>query len=418
MITSPTPLLARLPNLLARLPSKLRYGLELLSSTGLPKHQSIAIHPAQARAYLLRCAARRATLRRWPRIARPIATVGMTLLWPLASCKYALQCSMALPESAVGKKSRAAWAWWAWKTALTRNIAPVEALSFRLFECEPADFDRYFYLWDLSSLGRQLTSTSAQRLAQDKAIFADWCLGLDLRAIPTLAIATSENGSIFAPDRLPAHDVLLKPRRGAQGVGIEAWRWRDDTFHHGERQYSRQQLAEYMSQRAAIEGDLILQELIIPHASLQAIAGDGMPALRILTARFPDDRIKIGPAMLQAPEPGATISQSGPFRLVDSATGKVLPPTLRQSNPMFEMPLGSGFDGIRLPHWESMLAMLRKAHSHFPGQAPLIGWDVLFDQKGPVICEANTSLSLFMFQSASAESTVASPVGEVLEAWL
>ncbi len=313
---------------------------------------------------------------------------------------------------------RASLVWRAWIQALRTSAPPVEFLAFRLFEPDAAETSQWLFSWESIALAGQLTDRQANELAGDKAAFADWCRTLNVRAIPTIALATARGWDRSMNTTLPEHDLLIKPRRGSKGTGIAVWRWCDGSFTCKERQLTPQALADHLVQSAASQGDLLIQPLLTPHNCLGAIAGIGMPAVRIISARRPDGRVEIGPAMLQAPEPGETISQSGPFRLVNTQTGAVLNATERQSLPVFDMAMGSGFDGIQLPQWPLVIAMLQKAHGHFPGRIPVIGWDVLFDREGPVISEANTSLSYYFFQFASAEPMANSTIGKVFEAYL
>jgi hypothetical protein len=122
--------------------------------------------------------------------------------------------------------------------------------------------------------------------------------------------------------------------------------------------------------------------------------------------------------MLQAPLPGEFISQSGTFRLIDVTNGAVMPPMPGQSSPVFESTLGEGCDGIVLPRWGDAIALLQRAHSLFPTPTPIIGWDVLFDGDGPLLCEANIEITCYFFQLASANPMAGSPLGALAEEWL
>ena len=58
------------------------------------------------------------------------------------------------------------------------------------------------------------------------------------------------------------------------------------------------------------------------------------------------------------------------------------------------------FDGLRMPGWDACRKALVSLHAAIHGQAPLLGWDVVFPQHGPTILEANTTLSAYAFQTA------------------
>lgn len=374
---------------------------------------------APAGAGTLRIAARRAVLAQWPRPLRPIAAVAMILGWPASSLAEAIRSSAFL--SASMKRHRGRWrlVWWAWMQALAASVPPVEAFAFRLFDPGAAHRDAWLYTPEMLALLRRLNDDSAVALSADKEAFARWCSTRQLRCIPTLAAVNGADGEHRIAGGLPLRDLLVKPRKGAQGEGIEAWRWRDGHFQQNQRQLTPADLAATIVQRAAgTPGGLLVQPLLAPHPALQQIAGDGMPAVRVITGRYPDGRVVFGPATLQAPQPGAVISQSGPFRPVDVDSGQVLADAARLSAPVFDMPTAGDFAGITLPDWDRARASLLQAHAAFPGRAPLIGWDLLFDAQGVILCEANLGLSFYSFQLGMPDPLGRSQIGRVLEAWL
>ncbi|WP_460733865.1 sugar-transfer associated ATP-grasp domain-containing protein [Lysobacter tyrosinilyticus] len=294
----------------------------------------------------------------------------------------------------------------------------MEALAFRLFEAGAGETSRWLYFWEFICLSRQLTDTPARELADDKVAFADWCRANGFRAIPTYALAAHGEWQRPFPDgEPPREDLLVKPTRGSQGTGVESWRWRDTAFCSGTTRLNPQEFMSHVRTLGATGNAVMVQPLLAPHDALHAIAGEGMPALRIFTSRWPDNRVEVGPAMLQAPCPGMVISQSGPYRLVDTDSGRVMDATARQMDPVFEMPVGHGFDGIVLPQWPGVIAVLKSAHTCYPGLAPVIGWDVLFDREGPLLCEANLGVSFYSFQFASPIPLGTSTIGKALEAW-
>lgn len=392
-----------------------RYAVDLAVDSGFPWSP----RPAPAGAGRLRPAARRAVLAQWPRHLRPLAAAAMALAWPASSLAEAIRSSAFL--SATVKRHRGRWrlVWWAWMQALAASIPPVEAFAFRLFDPGAAHRDAWLYTPEMLALLRRLNDDSAVALAGDKEAFARWCSRLDLHCIPTLAVVDGAGGEHGFADGLPLRDLVVKPRKGAQGEGVEAWRWRDGHFQQDQRQLTPAELAAAIMQRAAgTPGGLLLQPLLVPHPALRPIAGSGMPAVRVVTGRDPDGRVVFGPATLQAPLPGAVISQSGPFRPVDVDSGQVLADAPRLSTPVFDMPTAGDFAGITLPDWDRARASLVQAHAAFPGRAPLIGWDLLFDAQGVVLCEANLGLSFYFFQLGMPDPLGDSQLGRVLEAWL
>jgi hypothetical protein len=342
----------------------------------------------------------------------------MAIAWPIASLIESVQNCRRVVPARLTPRSRLGLIWWVWTLALRQSVPPVEALAYRLYEPDSTDPGQWWYTLEATSLSRQLTDTSAKNLAADKSAFADWCDANGLRHIPTLALATRKGWARpFDGGRPPPRDLLLKPCRGAQGRAVEGWHWRGNCFHRDARRLSAEVFMAYVLHHASAE-EMLVQPLLTPPPALDFLAGKGMPAARVITGRWPDGRVELGPGMLQAPLPGELISQSGPFRLIDTVTGEVAVATPRQTKPVFDVPLGAGFDGIVLPGWADASASLVRAHSLFPGRAPIIGWDLLFDDSGPLICEANIGISYYFFQQAGAQPMAATSLGRMMETWL
>lgn len=386
----------------------------LLSGSGFPWHGPVTPDASPAGSALRR-AGRRGIRERWPRVLRPFACVAMTLLWPFGSLLDAIRATRWLNPSVRSNHPRWRLARWAWRQALTRNVPPFEAIAYRLFEAGSPPADEWLYTHEQLAVLGQLVDDDAKRHASDKLAFADWCESLGIRCIPTLAASGQARWErLFEGSLPPECDLLLKPRFGAQAAGIEAWRWGGGSYKCGDRNLSPADFIAYVGSRPA----MLVQALLAPHPTLQAIADRGMPAVRILTSQFPDRRIELGPALLQAPQAGAVVSQSGAFRLVDTDTGHVLPATPRQADPVFGSPANEEFGISALPGWNALVDMLHLAHARFPGRAPVLGWDVLFDAEGPLLCEVNTGISSYYFQFASDQPVASSPPGRAMAAWL
>jgi len=364
--------------------------------------------------------ARRAILARWPVGLRPLAVLGATLAWPLASFLEALQMSRCVLADRLEQRSRVGSFWWAWRLALRHNVPPVEAFAYRLYEPNSTHPDQWWYTLEATSLVRHLTDSVALKLASDKGTFAEWCSDNGLRHIPTLALAAADAWvRPFGGDGPPPRDLLLKPCLGSQGRGVEGWRFKADGCYWSQgRRLHADEFAAYVLHRASAEGPMLVQPMLSPHPTLRVMAGTGMPAARVITGRWPDGRVELGPGLLQAPLPGEFVSQSGPFRLIEPMTGKVSAATPRQEAPVFDIALGEGFDGLVLPGWKDAAGLLARAHSIFPGQAPIIGWDLLFDDEGPLICEANIEISYYFFQQAGAQPMASTSLARLVEAWL
>ncbi len=391
--------------------ARLRQAWVIVSTLGWPWRRAAAAEASTGNA--IRCSALAAGLRRWPRLLRPFARLAMLLCWPIASLAEALSLHRAVPAQSRAGRTPLQLTVWSWLHALRHSVAPVEALAYRQHQPEAAAADDWIYSSDYLFLIRELTAPAVIELCSDKRAFADWCVRQGLAAIPTLGAASAGRWDNDALPELPARDLLLKPRRGAQGAGIEVWRATGDRFQRGGTTLDADGLRRHVLVRSVGGVELLVQPCLRPADWLRPVAGSGMPAVRVISTCDRAGHSRIATALLQAPLPGAAISQSGPFRLIDVVTGAVLPATARQASPVFDNPLGEDFPECALPDWSALMSGLCRAHAALPGQAPVIGWDLLFTDQGPRICEANIFISFYFFQLA-AGPLAPTEVGRVL----
>jgi hypothetical protein len=343
----------------------------------------------------------------------------MVLAWPLASLAETLRCVRFVLPNAFPGTSRLQVFWSTWWLALKHNVPPVEALAYRLHDEAAAAPDEWWYTWEAMSWARSKAEPVARDLAGDKNAFASWCSLNGLRHVPTVGFA--KQGAWLHPFRaelLPDCSLVVKPSQASGARGIDLWQKEGEVFRCGTRGLSAADFTRHILGRSAKEGPMLVQEMVVPHAALRPIAGSGVPSVRVVTGRWPNGVVELGPAMLQAPLPGRLVSQSGPFRLIDSATGKVGLKPSQQTAPVFDSPDCEGFEGIVLPGWAEAKELVARAHGLFPGEVPLIGWDVLFDHEGPRLCEANIEISYYFFQLSGSNPMAKSSLGSLVDAWL
>ena len=107
-------------------------------------------------------------------------------------------------------------------------------------------------------------------------------------------------------------------------------------------------------------------------------------------------------AILQKPPAGEYLMTGGSMRLIDVDTGR-LRDIHRGAHLFPDSTADPAFDGLSLPGWDACCNGLIRLHGAIHGQAPLLGWDVVFTGMGPTILEANTTLSAYAFQVAGQE---------------
>ncbi|MEM0922069.1 MAG: hypothetical protein AAGI13_03435, partial [Pseudomonadota bacterium] len=296
---------------------------------------------------------------RWPLALRPFAALAMAMLWPFGSLRSALKVAREAPYRPAG--------FWhlAWRAALSKNIPPREFADYQLFRKDIAQDWRYTRETVLL-LGRTTPADTAD-LISDKRRFAPWLAAEGVAVVPLL-------------DDLPeGQPVVTKPQRGMQGRGITAWHWTGENYRAepGFGPAGREELtAEAL--RARVH-DEILQPLIPPGLEVHAVA-------RLITGTG-----GAYDALIQTPKSGDFCTHRGPFRLVDLAEGLILRPGPGQTGSIYgdgsgKMPL----EGTYLPGWGGIVADLTALHARMSAPPPLIGWDLIWGPKGPMVLEGNT----------------------------
>ena len=344
-----------------------------------------------------RAAGRQRLLRAWPRFMRPAAWVANTLLWPIRAAFASVEGARFLTEEARNREGTGRLASRAWTAAMRASIPPAEFFAYGLHRA--GSTRDWLFGSETAALNIDLTSLEARQLCQDKRLLIGFAQARGLPVPKHADYGELTEGSI--------RGVVIKPAAGAQGRGIEIWLLRDGSYQR-EAEPRRRQTAASLSPKgfanhlrtlsARSNAEVLFEELVEPHAHL-TILGPAPPVMRIVTGRARSEEPMVLDALLQRPTQGSYLSHGGPFRLIDTATGRLLPrprpapfPALRD-DPAFEH--------LSIPDWHPLCQALTKAHRTVPGPAPLIGWDVIPGENGHVVLEANIALSPYFFQCAS-----------------
>lgn len=294
----------------------------------------------------------------------------------------------------------------AWMAAMRHNLPAAEYGAFGLWHPESAPPDTWLYTLEASTLTAHLMAPAVSELCGDKVAFADFCSANSTHAVaPTLA--TYRNGKAVQPfggDTPPGIDLISKPVRTSKGQGFKSWKWQGGAFHSANAKggpLSPAALAQFLETQSLKHArGLLVQPSLHTHPDLAHLSETGPPVARIITARWPDGSVEILDAMLQRPMTGSLTTHGGPYRLIDLDTGDLI---ARRTQPhIFPSATDDpSFDGLRVPGWNAGITQLLHLHSLLEGQAPLLGWDVVYTPDGPTILEANTTLAPYFFQLAT-----------------
>lgn len=268
-------------------------------------------------------------------------------------------------------------------------------------------------------------------LAGDKLRLADRLRALDVPvAVPLLEIP---RGTIPDLDSWPWEGeggLFVKPRHGARAVGAMSIRAlperRDFLVGRGNRETSgtltRQQLEDLLA-RLLRRDSLLVQSFLEGVAELADLSPGAPVELRMTTGRFPGGAAVLLACLAKIQPPGlhgaTTLDNALPV-LVDHRTGVMAEGFLfrEPGRRIDRVPWNGGIlAGRPLPGFAEAAALATKAAEALPG-LPVIGWDILLTPAGPVILEANTSLSWSFIHLWHAATGTPPLLPEMVSAWL
>ena len=213
-------------------------------------------------------------------------------------------------------------------------------------------------------------------------------------------LAVIEAGTV-APELPDAVEMFVKPRSGRRGrnafsiVRLEPGAYRVD----GARRDEVYVVARLRN--AAADDDLLVQQCLtgVPDIADLGTAEGAPPVLRIVTAREPDGQPFAHSGWMAIRVPGEVPTH--PLRdalraPISMATGSLLPaywlgaPRMRfERSPWHQAQIA----GRVLPGFCAAADAAVTAARAFPG-VPIIGWDVILTNDGPVVLEGNSGTDL------------------------
>jgi hypothetical protein len=224
-----------------------------------------------------------------------------------------------------------------------------------------------------------------------------------VEALPTL-YGVIENGT-FVPtidSQLGLDEVLeqsegvvFKPTRGGKGVGIHVVRSTDDGLEV--RLNGTKSTGQTISETIARLDEYLVFEFILQHEYAAAIFPEATNTLRVHSIINPET----GEAEILRPvhrfgssasKPTDNWSQGGYIAPIDETTGTIQELVVVEGNTRSRLKrhpeTNSRVAGIAVPYWESVRELVCQA-AEVHRQAPLVGWDVIVTETGPVLIEAN-----------------------------
>ncbi len=289
---------------------------------------------------------------------------------------------------------------------LRRGVLPLSYYLFELYRgAAYEDALAYVYRYETKRgvyplLRARFASPETTYALQDKALFARRCREHGVPAVPALFVV--DGGVLTRCDDggvgLPRRDLFLKPLTGSGGKGAAVWIHRGDGRYEnaergvlGEAELSADLRA--LSRRQAYVG----RAYVTNHRELAEISSGALSSVRVVTCLDEAGRPEVTDAVLRmARTPGIVVDNfhaGGIAARVDLDSGIVGRATdlgLHRDTQWFDThpTTGARITGRRIPMWEDVLDVARRAHRAF-GDQIVVGWDVAVLDDGPQLIEGN-----------------------------
>jgi hypothetical protein len=250
-----------------------------------------------------------------------------------------------------------------------------------------------------------------QRIFKDKRQFTLWARQHELPCVdarwtfdPAAPAAVEKAAAAF-----PFVDLFTKPADLASGKGAARWTYVEEGRWRGADGVVRDAvaLAEELAARAAtLQHPILVQEALRNHPDLRALSTGGLCTTRMVTARPRHEEPRLLFAIMRMPVGDAAVdnfSGGGIAATVEFATGR-LGTGMRKYAGFLAAPVdrhpttGTPIAGQLVPCWAEGAALVCRAHAAAPCSTPIVGWDLAFTDRGPVLVEGNNVPGIYLIQ--------------------
>lgn len=200
-------------------------------------------------------------------------------------------------------------------------------------------------------------------------------------------------------------NLVLKPPDTFGGFGILVYdhiQYGDEIVFHTSNGDSvsfgelMRKIDSLLENESNIKG-FVLEKVIEQHPDIGKIYAHSVNSLRIITYLTKDNHPKVFRTRMRLGRRGNlvdNVSQGGISASIDKESGTIingLSLTAGEDSSFTEHPdTGVRFTGVKIPHWDQVLELCRKAAGAMPLQR-FVGWDIAVGPEGPVLIEGNSS---------------------------
>lgn len=214
-------------------------------------------------------------------------------------------------------------------------------------------------------------------------------------------------GETIRDRRLPAEDLIVKPRTGLAGNGVRAFESVPDGYRdEAGRVQEAQALIDSWSEESR-KRPLIVQPRLRNASEVSIWSTGAVCSVRLVTSRRAGEDPAPLLGLFRMPSGDTVvdnISRGGIAAPLDLASGELGPArslkiTEAMRRTVFERhpKTGARIAGRRLPSWNDIVQLALRAHGDFGGFHS-VGWDIAITDGGPVLIEGNHDWGVMISQ--------------------
>ena len=177
------------------------------------------------------------------------------------------------------------------------------------------------------------------------------------------------------------HQIFAKQNKGNCGIGARLFSITDD-------EEAKKVFDELLSSGEWIIEELIRQDSVISQINASSINTVRFPSFKkngVVKCVFPCMRFGRGGSIVD------NAGQGGVFVSIDQNTGEIVTDAFDEKGNCFVSHPDSGitFRGFRIPQWEDLIDLVKRAHLALPDDQVYVAFDCALSDKGWCLVEGN-----------------------------
>ena len=312
-----------------------------------------------------------------------------------------------------------------WGPAYARLSCGIGARNFSLYGLAGVprkNWPDYLANEPLKKKYAAFTPREARVVADNKLRFFEHCRLHGLATPPVLALITAqpETGGVvphaYSPAALakllPTGEYFIKPGNGSHGEGAFSLRVTGSQLHWSGKVGSHADFFDACRAALRRTDALVVQPKLVNHEDIVRFTrARGLSTIRVVTVRSAGGidiigacmRIIVGDSEVDAFRHGtagnlvAAIDVASGMLATGRGSSSTAWPKMRDAahHPISRI----GIPGYKLPYWEEVIALTKKAHGSLDG-LQTVGWDVAITDNGAMLVEANWRYDIDILQVA------------------